>query len=90
TYPARIQLIAAMNPCRCGMSGEPGYRCLRGERCRTDYQARISGPLLDRIDLRIEVPAVSASDLIRPDKAEASASVAQRVARARAIQRERL
>ncbi|RUU07647.1 ATP-binding protein, partial [Mesorhizobium sp. M6A.T.Ca.TU.002.02.2.1] len=48
TYPARIQLVAAMNPCRCGMAGEPGYRCLRGDRCRTDYQARISGPLLDR------------------------------------------
>ena len=90
TYPARIQLVAAMNPCRCGMSGEPGYRCLRGERCRTDYQARISGPLLDRIDLRIEVPAVSAGDLIRPDRAEASASAALRVARARSIQRERL
>jgi magnesium chelatase family protein len=78
-----------MNPCRCGMAGEPGYRCLRGERCRTDYQARISGPLLDRIDLRIEVPAVSAADLIRPDRAEKSAAVAQRVARARTIQRER-
>jgi len=89
TYPARIQLIAAMNPCRCGMAGEPGYRCLRGERCRTDYQARISGPLMDRIDLRIEVPAVNASDLIRPGKSEASAAVAARVARARQIQRER-
>ena len=89
TYPARIQLVAAMNPCRCGMAGEPGYRCVRGERCRTDYQARISGPLLDRIDLRVEVPAVSTSDLIRPGRAENSATVAQRVARARTIQRER-
>ncbi|RWF48630.1 MAG: ATP-binding protein [Mesorhizobium sp.] len=89
TYPARIQLVAAMNPCRCGMAGEPGYRCVRGERCRTDYQARISGPLLDRIDLRIEVPAVSASDLIRPDRAEKSADVALRVGRARTLQRER-
>jgi magnesium chelatase family protein len=89
TYPARIQLVAAMNPCRCGMAGEPGYRCARGERCRTDYQARISGPLLDRIDLRVEVPAVSASDLIRPDRAEPSAAVAARVARARQVQRER-
>ena len=89
TYPARIQLVAAMNPCRCGMAGEPGYRCARGERCRADYQARISGPLLDRIDLRIEVPAVSTSDLIRPGKAEKSAAVAERVARARDIQRER-
>ncbi len=89
TYPARIQLVAAMNPCRCGMAGEPGYRCARGERCRADHQARISGPLLDRIDLRIEVPAVSASDLIRPDQAEKSAAVAARVARARAMQSDR-
>ncbi|WP_274423669.1 YifB family Mg chelatase-like AAA ATPase [Chelativorans sp. YIM 93263] len=89
SYPAKHQLIAAMNPCRCGMAGEPGHRCARGPRCQTDYQARISGPFLDRIDLRINVPAVTASDLIRPRKAEASASVAERVARARNIQRER-
>lgn len=89
SYPARFQLVAAMNPCRCGMAGEPGYRCARGTRCQTDYQSRISGPLLDRIDLRIEVPAVSAADLIRPARAEPSASVAERVARARDIQRER-
>ena len=56
-YPADIQLIAAMNPCRCGMAGEPGHTCARGHRCKADYQARISGPLLDRIDLRIDVPA---------------------------------
>lgn len=89
TYPARFQLVAAMNPCRCGMAGEPGHRCLRGPRCQADYQARISGPLLDRIDLRIEVPAVSASDLIRPGRSETSAAIAERVARARAVQRER-
>jgi magnesium chelatase family protein len=89
TYPARIQLVAAMNPCRCGMAGEPGYRCARGERCRADYQARISGPLLDRIDIKIDVPAVSAGDLIRPVRAEASAVVAERVARARLVQQER-
>jgi magnesium chelatase family protein len=89
TYPARIQLVAAMNPCRCGMAGEPGFKCLRGPRCQADYVARISGPLLDRIDLRVEVPAVSASDLIRPANAEKSAPVAERVARARTIQRER-
>jgi magnesium chelatase family protein len=71
------------------MAGEPGFRCARGERCRTDYQARISGPLLDRIDLRIEVPAVSTRDLIRSGAAEKSAVVAERVARARAIQSER-
>ncbi|GGA89838.1 ATPase AAA [Brucella endophytica] len=89
SYPAQIQLIAAMNPCRCGMAGEPGHRCARGPRCQADYQARISGPLLDRIDLRIEVPAVSAADLIRPSQAESSKAVAERVARARAVQKRR-
>jgi len=89
SYPARIQLVAAMNPCRCGMAGEPGHRCARGPRCQADYQARISGPLMDRIDLRVEVPAVSAADLIRPARAEPSAAIAARVARARDIQRAR-
>lgn len=55
SYPARFQLVAAMNPCKCGMAGEPGFTCARGPRCRSDYQARVSGPLLDRIDLRIDV-----------------------------------
>ena len=90
TYPARIQLVAAMNRCRWGVAGEPGYRCARGPRCQSDYQARISGPLLDRIDLRIEVPAVSAGELIRPGRAEASASVAARVLAARTVQQARL
>ncbi|WP_106796095.1 YifB family Mg chelatase-like AAA ATPase [Rhizobium sp. H4] len=89
SYPAKFQLIAAMNPCRCGMAGEPGHTCARGPRCMSDYQARISGPLMDRIDIRIDVPAVSAADLIRPMAAEASADVARRVARARQIQQER-
>ncbi len=89
SYPAHIQLVAAMNPCRCGMAGEPGRSCSRGPRCATDYQARISGPLLDRIDLRVEVPAVSAQDLIRPSAAEPSRAVAARVERARALQRQR-
>ena len=78
-----------MNPCRCGMAGTPGYKCLRGPRCQADYQARLSGPMLDRIDIRIDVPAVSTADLVRPGKAETSALVAGRVARARDIQRER-
>ncbi|MDQ0318597.1 magnesium chelatase family protein [Pararhizobium capsulatum DSM 1112] len=89
TYPAAIQLVAAMNPCRCGMAGEPGHSCARGPRCASDYQARISGPLLDRIDIRIDVPAVTAADLIRPGMAEGSSSVAARVARARELQRDR-
>jgi magnesium chelatase family protein len=89
TYPASIQLVAAMNPCRCGMAGQPGHICARGPRCVSDYQGRISGPLMDRIDIRIDVPAVSAADLIRPRPAEPSADVARRVAAARERQRER-
>lgn len=86
TYPARFQLIAAMNPCRCGMAGEPGFTCKRGPRCEADYQARISGPLLDRIDLHIHVAAVTASDLVLPRPKEASKDIAERVGRARATQ----
>ncbi|MBL0371577.1 YifB family Mg chelatase-like AAA ATPase [Rhizobium sp. KVB221] len=89
SYPASFQLIAAMNPCRCGMAGEPGHSCARGPRCASDYQGRISGPLLDRIDIRIDVPAVSATDLIRPMTAERSEVVARRVASARELQRDR-
>ncbi|MCT4655565.1 MAG: YifB family Mg chelatase-like AAA ATPase [Cohaesibacter sp.] len=88
-YPSQIQLIAAMNPCRCGHAGEPGHVCKRGPRCAADYQARISGPLMDRIDLRIEVPAVSATDLMLPPPKEGSKEVGARVARARQRQKER-
>ncbi len=91
TYPARFMLVAAMNPCRCGHASDPGYICKRGMnvRCAADYQGKLSGPLLDRIDLHIEVPAVTAADLILPPPAEGSAQVAARVARARDIQAER-
>jgi magnesium chelatase family protein len=89
SYPASFQLIAAMNPCRCGMAGEPGHTCARGPRCAADYQGRISGPMLDRIDIRIDVPAVSANDLIRPMAAESSETVAKRVLGARELQRDR-
>ena len=91
TYPARFMLVAAMNPCRCGHASEPGYACKRGSnaRCAADYQGRLSGPLIDRIDLHIEVPAVTAADLILPPPTEGSREVAERVARARAIQIER-
>src|SRR6201746_2366597 len=87
TYPARFMLVAAMNPCRCGHAYEPGYSCKRGriDRCTSDYQGRISGPLMDRIDLRIEVPAVTAADLILPPPSEGSAEVAARVAAGRDI-----
>jgi magnesium chelatase family protein len=88
TYPARFMLVAAMNPCRCGHAYEPGFSCKRGriDRCTSDYQTRISGPLMDRIDLRIEVPAVTAADLILPPPSEGSAEVAARVAAARDLQ----
>ncbi|KAA2242094.1 YifB family Mg chelatase-like AAA ATPase [Salinarimonas soli] len=91
TYPARFQLVAAMNPCRCGQATEPGYACRRGpnERCMAQYQARLSGPLLDRIDLVIDVPAVTAADLILPPPAEGSAEAAARVAAARERQTQR-
>ena len=91
TYPARFQLVAAMNPCRCGRGAEPGYVCRRqpNERCMAQYQARISGPLLDRIDLAIDVPAVSAVDLILPPPVEGSKEVGVRVRLARERQVER-
>ena len=91
TYPARFMLVAAMNPCRCGHAYDPAYMCRRGgnDRCIADYQTRISGPLLDRIDLRIEVAAVTAADLILPPPTEGSAEVAARVAAAGAIQAKR-
>jgi hypothetical protein len=88
TYPARFMLVAAMNPCRCGRASDPGFACRRGPnvRCAAEYQGRVSGPLLDRIDLNIEVPAVTAADLILPPPAEGSREIAARVAAARAIQ----
>jgi magnesium chelatase family protein len=89
TFPARFQLIAAMNPCKCGLAGTPGHTCRRGAACASDYQGRVSGPFLDRIDLRIDVPAVSAADMIGPATAEPSAAVAARVDKAREVQRQR-
>jgi magnesium chelatase family protein len=91
TYPARFMLVGAMNPCRCGRANDPGFACKRGAnaRCAAEYQGRLSGPLIDRIDLTIDVPAVTAADLILPPPAEGSREVAARVARARTIQAER-
>jgi magnesium chelatase family protein len=86
TYPARVQLVAAMNPCRCGHLADPALACSRAPRCATDYQARLSGPLLDRIDLHVDIQAVKASDLALPPPAETSADVAARVAAARTLQ----
>src|SRR5436309_2302179 len=83
TYPARFMLVAAMNPCRCGRANEPGFTCKRGlnARCAADYQMRLSGPLIDRVDLHIEVPAVTAADLILPPPTEGSREVGARVLR---------
>lgn len=89
TYPARVQLIAAMNPCRCGHLADPEMACGRAPKCAMDYQARISGPLFDRIDCHVDVPAVLPSDLSLPPPREDSSTVAARVAQARAIQTER-
>jgi magnesium chelatase family protein len=85
-YPARVQLVAAMNPCRCGLGGPGRGACGRAPRCQTDYQGRISGPLMDRIDLQVEVPPVTAADLALPAPAEGTAEAAARVMTARALQ----
>ncbi|MBI2235676.1 MAG: YifB family Mg chelatase-like AAA ATPase [Magnetospirillum sp.] len=86
SYPARIQLVAAMNPCRCGHLADPALACTKAPKCGQDYQSRISGPLFDRIDLHVEVAAVSPADLSLPPPAEGSPQVAARVATARAVQ----
>lgn len=82
-YPCRFLLVAAANPCRCGHLGDPARACARAPGCGEDYLGRVSGPLMDRIDLRLDVPAVSLADLDLPDGGESSATVAARVARAR-------
>lgn len=89
TYPARFQLVAAMNPCRCGYLGDPSRECTRAPKCGIDYQTKISGPLLDRFDLQVDVPPVSIHDLQSGAAGESSAAVARRVARARAMQLDR-
>jgi magnesium chelatase family protein len=87
TYPARFQLIAAMNPCRCGAAA--GRTCGKAPRCMVNYQSRISGPLLDRIDLQIDIPGVTAADLSLPAPLDGTAEAAARVASARAAQADR-
>lgn len=88
TYPARFQLIAAMNPCRCGYLGTPDNECSKAPRCGSDYQSKLSGPLLDRIDIQVEVPQVSVADLNQTNQ-ESSAQVALRVLKARQAQMDR-
>ena len=88
-YPARFQLVAAMNPCRCGLGGAGKGACGKAPRCQRDYQGRLSGPLLDRIDLQVEAPAVTAADMALPPPAEGTAEAAARVAVARDLATER-
>ena len=83
SFPANVQLVAAMNPCRCGHLGDPALACSRAPRCAADYQSKVSGPLLDRIDLHVEVDPVSAADLALPPPAEGSQDIADRVLAAR-------
>jgi magnesium chelatase family protein len=85
-YPARVQLVAAMNPCRCGHGGAGRGACGRAPRCLQTYQSRVSGPLMDRIDLQVDVPPVTAADMALPSPAEGSAEAAVRVATAREVQ----
>ena len=82
TYPARLQLIAAMNPCRCGWHGDPDRRCRCPSREPERYMRRVSGPLLDRIDLRVVMPRMEAEQLVAPARPESSAVVADRIRRA--------
>ncbi|MCO6416433.1 YifB family Mg chelatase-like AAA ATPase [Siccirubricoccus sp. KC 17139] len=89
TYPARFQCIAAMNPCRCGYLGEAGRECGKAPRCGEEYQGRLSGPLLDRMDLTVELRPVPIAELSRAPAGETSAMVAERIEAARALQRAR-
>jgi len=88
-YPCRFLLIAAANPCKCGYLPDPARACGRAPLCGEDYLGRISGPLMDRFDLRVEVPPVSYTDLDLPASGDPSAVVAARVAEARAVQEAR-
>ncbi len=85
-FPAKFQLVAAMNPCKCGYVDDVSRACNKAPKCAGDYQSKISGPIFDRIDLHVDVPEVSALDLANNTPAECSAEVALRVDRARAIQ----
>ena len=88
-YPARFQLVAAMNPCRCGHLDNPQLACNKAPRCAAEYQNKISGPVFDRIDLHVDVPAVDPLDMSAPPPNEDSATVAKRVANARSAQTKR-
>ncbi|KIN75088.1 Competence protein ComM [Sulfitobacter noctilucae] len=85
-YPCKFMLVAAANPCKCGYLPDPARACARVPQCGEDYMGRISGPLMDRFDLRVDVPPVAFTDLDLPASGAGSAQVAARVAEARAVQ----
>lgn len=89
TYPSRFQMICAMNPCKCGWYGHPSGRCRCSPQSVKQYLGRLSGPLLDRIDLKIDVPALDFDELSRRTPGETSAEIKARVNRARTIQHKR-
>ncbi len=89
TYPSRFMLVCAMNPCRCGWYGHPSGRCRCSDRSVREYQGKVSGPLLDRIDIMVEVPSLEYEDLEAKPGGEPSAAIKARVDRARAVQRQR-
>ncbi len=90
TFPARFMLICAMNPCPCGFNGDPRHACTCSYNKIRRYRSRISGPLLDRIDIHVEIPALKYDDIARRADGESSAAIAARVDRARSVQLERL
>ena len=89
TYPCRFMLVAAMNPCPCGYQTDPRRECRCSPMQIARYRNRISGPLMDRIDIHVEVPAISYDQMARPERGEASSVVRERVMRARKVQQER-
>ena len=89
SYPCDVMLVAAMNPCPCGYYGHPTRKCICGPKAVTRYLSKVSGPLLDRIEIQIEVPPVEFSDLTSQIQEECSADIKKRVNKARYIQQER-
>jgi magnesium chelatase family protein len=89
TYPASTMLVAAMNPCKCGFHGDPLHQCMCTPHQIQTYRSRVSGPLMDRIDIHIEVPAIKFNEIAADTTAEASSCIRDRVTRARTVQHAR-
>jgi magnesium chelatase family protein len=89
TYPASLMLVAAMNPCKCGFSGDPLHQCLCTPHQIQTYRSKVSGPLMDRIDIHVEVPAIKFNEIASNTTAESSISIRERVTRARQVQQVR-